>query len=114
MYLSTLQSDQSITWSDEDKEGAGDGVAQTAHCSYAPTAPTPGDPARLPYRALQALRQAGMQMRRRPRSRPQVLSVCQLPRLATANGLRSAGLSRSSGGASRQLSPGSRDVRGDL
>ena len=114
MYRSALESDQLSPWSDEHAEAVSGFLAQTPHCSYAPIAPTAGDPAWLPYRALQALRQAGMQMRRRPRSRSQVLPFGQLPRLTAANGLRTAGVLRTNGGASCQLSQNPRDPRADL
>ena len=75
-------------------------AAQTGFCCSAP-APTPaaaaGAVARssaswIPHRALQALRQAGLQMRSRPRSWPQVLSLPQSLSTAAANGLHPPGL----------------------
>ena len=114
MYLAILQSDQLYTWSDEYTIPATGCLAQTPHRSFAPIAPTRSHPARLPYRALQTLRQARMQMRRRPGARPQILSVCQLPGLAAANGLRAAGSLRADGGVSRQLSPRPRGPGSDL
>src|SRR3954453_20311720 len=115
MDLPVIESDQLYTWSDEQHtEGATGDLAQTPHGSPAPTTSTPGDPAWLPDRALQALRQAGMQMRRRSRSRSQVLPVCQLPGLAAANGLRATGVLHANSGTPRQLSPSPRDPRGDL
>jgi hypothetical protein len=114
MYRNTLQSDQFYTWSDEYTEAATGGLAQTTYCSSAPVTSPPGDPARLTYRALQALRQAGMQMRRWPRSRPQILSLREPPRLTATNGLCAAGVLRTNGRAPGQLSPGSRDIRRDL
>ena len=62
-------------------------LAKTPPSSPAPIAPAASDPPRFPHRALQTLWQAGMQMRRRPRPWPQVLSVGELSRLAAANGL---------------------------
>jgi|SRR3954447_1417525 len=115
MDLPVIESDQLYTWSDEQHtEGATGDLAQTPHGSPAPTTSTPGDPAWLPDRALQALRQAGMQMRRRSRSRSQVLPVCQLPGFAAANGLRATGVLHANSGTPRQLSPSPRDLRGDL
>src|SRR5438270_9309443 len=115
MDLTVIESDQLYTWSDEQhtEEATGD-LAQTPHCSSAPTTAAPGDPAWLPDRALQALRQAGMQMRRRSRSRSQILPVCQLPGLAAANGLCATGVLHANSGVPRQLSPSPRDLRGDL
>ena len=89
-------------------------IAKTPQRSPAPTAPAQGDPARLPHRALQAVRQAGMQMRRRSRPWPQVLSFGELPGLAAANGLCAAGVLRPDGRVPRQLPPSPRDLRGDL
>ena len=75
-------------------------TAQTDFCCSA-SAPTPAPAAdtatrssapRLPHRALQALRQAGLQMRSRPRSRAQVLPLRQSLWTAAANGLHSPGL----------------------
>jgi hypothetical protein len=114
MYLNALESDQFIAWSDEYTEAVPDRFAQTANCSCAPVASASGDPAWLPYRALQALRQARMQMRRWPRSRSQVLSLCEPPRLKATNGLRTARLLRTNGRAPCQLSPSPRDLGRDL
>lgn len=98
-------------------------AAQTDFCCSAP-APTPaaaaGAAARssapwVPHRALQALRQAGLQMRSRPRSWPQVLSFPQSISPAAANGLHSPGLLPPDQRISGQLSatPGAlgRDLR---
>ena len=72
-------------------------------------APAPIDPARLSHRTLQTMRQAGMQMRRRPRPWPQVLFVGKLPGLAPANGLRPPGVLPASNAVPRQLPPRPRD-----
>jgi hypothetical protein len=114
MYLRRLQSDQLYTWSDKDSRPTRRCTAEAAQRSPAPTASAESDPPRLPDRALQTMWQAGMQMRRRSRSWPQVLSFDQLPGLAAANGLRAAGVLRPDGRVSRQLPPSPRDFRGDL
>src|SRR5437764_3918341 len=114
MYFLPVQSDQLYTSSDEDAEQVHRRVAQKAGSSAAPTAPTEGNPARLAYRALQALRQTRMQMRRRSRSWTQILFVGELPERTPANGLRAAGAARSGDGVAGQLPPGSRDSRADL
>jgi hypothetical protein len=114
MYLAALQSDQFYTWSDEYPEGTHCRFAETSQDSSAPISPAPSHPARLPYRALQTLWQAGMQMRRRPRPWPQVLSVGKLPGLAAANGLRAPGVVCANGGVRRQLPPNPRDSGGNL
>ena len=75
-------------------------TAPTDFCCSAP-APTAATPTHatagssapwFSHRALQALWQAGLQMRSRPRSWPQVLSLGQSLRATAANGLHSAGL----------------------
>jgi len=114
MSAGGLQSDQLYTWSDRDEGKALGSFAKTSPSSSPPTAPAPGDPPRLSHRALQALWQAGMQMRRRSRSWPQALSVGQLPGLAAANGLRAAGALRSDHRVPGQLPPSPRDLGGDL
>src|SRR6516165_11384188 len=114
MYLTVLQSDQLYTWTDEYTKTAYGHLAKTPPSSSAPIAPTPGHPARLPYRALQTMWQAGMQMRRRLWPRPQVLSVGELPGLAAANGLRASGVLCANGGVPGQLSPSPRDLGGSL
>src|SRR5450759_4552321 len=69
---------------------------------------------RLADRALQALWQAGMQMRRRSRPRPEVLPVGELSRRATADGLRATGKSAGDPRTNRQLPRGTHDARGSL
>ena len=91
-----LIADHLYTWSDNHTHSP----APTVFCCFAPTSPAAPAPAaaarssvaRFPHRALQTLRQAGMQMRPRPRSRPQVLPLAQSLWSATANGLRPPGL----------------------
>src|SRR5260370_21891005 len=114
MYFPPVQSDQLYTWSDIHEERACCQLEKTPSSPRAPTAPTQGDPARLADRALQTLWQARLQVRRWPRPWSQVLSVGELPGLASANGLCAAGISRSDCRVRRQLSPSPRDLRGDL
>src|ERR1700757_3429128 len=114
MYLAALDSDQLYTWSDESTERATGRLAKTPQGSSAPTAPAPIHPAWLLDRALQAMRQARMQVRRRTWPWPQVLSVGKLPGLAAANGLRATRGVRANRGVPGQLSPSPRDLRGDL
>src|ERR671919_140666 len=114
MYLRRLQSDQLYTWSDDYSRPTHRCTAEASQRSLAPTAPAESDPPRLPDRALQTMWQAGMQMRRRSRPWPQVLSFDQLPGLAAANGLRAAGVIRAHGGVPGQLPPNPRDPGGDL
>src|ERR687897_1533611 len=108
MYLPRLRSDQLYTWSDDDSRPTHRCTAEASQRSPAPTAPAKSDPPRLPDRALQTMWQAGMQMRRRSRPWPQVLSFNQLPRLAAANGLRAPGVIRDHGGVPGQLPPNPR------
>jgi len=114
MYFTIIESDQLYTWSDEITEAAYRRFAKTPQRSPAPIAPAPSDPARFSYRAVQTMRQAGLQMRRWPRPWTQILSVGQLSGLAAANGLCTAGILRANGGVPVELSPSSRDLRNDL
>lgn len=114
MKIYGLPSDQLYTWSARNAKRCHFRIAKTPPSSPAPTAPAQSDPARLPHRALQTMWQAGMQMRRRSRSWPQVLSFGELPGLAAANGLRPAGVLRSGCRVPCQLPPGPRGLRGDL
>src|SRR5215510_5797865 len=114
MYFLTVQSDQLDTWSDKYPQTVRRRITKTPQRSPAPTAPAPSGPPRFSYRTLQTMRQAKMQMRRWPRSWPQVLSLGQLPGLAAANGLRAAGALRANGGVPDQLPPGPRDPGGYL
>jgi hypothetical protein len=112
--LISLSSDQLYTWSDGYTERTRCRAAKTPQRSCAPTSPSEIDPARLPNRALQALRQAGMRVCRWARTWAEVLSVGKLPRPAAKNGLRAAGSLWANSGVSRQLSPEPRDSGNDL
>jgi hypothetical protein len=110
----TLQSDHLYAWSDEYTERTRRCTAKTPRRSCASTAPAQIDPARLPHRALQAMRQAELQMRRRAWTWAQILSFGELSGPATANGLRATGCLWANGGVSRQLPPKPRDFGDDL
>lgn len=112
--LAGLLSDQLYTWSDGHAKRTRCRTAKTPQRSCASTAPAQIGPARLPHRAIQTMRQAGMQVRRRAWTWPQVLSVGELPGPAAANGLRAAGGLRANSGVSHQLSPKPRDPGDDL
>ena len=112
--LSGLVSDHLYTWSDEYAKGIRCRTAKASQPSCAPITATQIDFARVHHRAIQAMRQAGMQMRRRSRSWPEVLSVGELSRPAATNGLRAAGSLWTDGGVSRQLSPEPRNSGDDL
>src|ERR1700685_4433898 len=109
-----LVSDQLLTWSDENREADHRRLAKAPPSAPAPIAPTQSYPSGFPHRALQTLRQARLQMRRRPRSWPQVLSVDELSRPAPANGLRPAGVLRAGERVPGQLPPCSPGLGGDL
>jgi hypothetical protein len=70
--------------------------------------------ARLADRALQALRQTGLQMCRRPRPRTEVLPVGEFSWRATADGLRASGTFGGHPRPRRQLPRGAHDARGGL
>src|SRR5690348_1945819 len=100
-----LLSDQLLTWSDEDTPADHDRLAKAPPSAPAPTASAQSCPSRFPHRALQALRQARMQVRRRPRSWAQVLSVGELSRPASPNGVRPARVLRAGERVFSQLPP---------
>ena len=110
----SLRSDQFLAWSDGYTERISCRAAKTPRGTCAPTAPAQIDSARLAYRTIQAMWQAGMQMRRWTRTRPQVLSVGKLSWPAAANGLCAAGCLWRNGRVSCQLSSKPRDSGIDL
>jgi hypothetical protein len=114
IYLTVLLSDQFYTWSDGYTKRTRCRAAKTSQHSCASPAPAQIDSAGLPHRAIQTMWQAGVQMRRRPRTWPQVLSVDKLSGTAAADGLRTAGGLWANGGVYRQLSPGPRDSGDNL
>jgi len=110
-----LQADQLYTWSDTHASQTASTLFCRRFASTTSTASAPVTPARpsvagFPHRALQTLRQAGMQMRPRPRSWPQVLPLSQSLWPTTANGLHPPGLSKPGQRVSRQLSSSPRDL----
>jgi hypothetical protein len=109
-----LGSDQLLAWSDENIETDHSRLAKAPPSAPAPITPAQSCPPWFPHRALQALWQARMQMRRRPRSWPQVLPVGELSRPAPTNGLRPARVLRAGERVSGQLPPRPPDLRGDL
>src|SRR5439155_5573529 len=90
MCFLPLESDQLYTWSDTYGKRACCRLEKTPPRASAPVASAQGDSARLADRALQTLRQAGVQMRRGPRPWPEVLPFGKPPGLAAANGLCAA------------------------
>jgi hypothetical protein len=109
-----ILSDQLKDWSDQYAERIRCCASETAQCSGGSAAPAALDPARFPDRAIQAVRQAGMQMCRGSRTWPQVLPVDKLPGPAAADGLCTAGDRRAGGGVAGQLPAGARDPGADL
>jgi hypothetical protein len=109
-----LLSDHVYDWSDISIRKIVVGVTKASAIAAAQTAALGCGAARLADRAIQALRQAGLQVRRGSRSRPEVLSVGELSRRATADGLRASGKSRGYARARRQLPRGAHDARGSL
>src|SRR6516165_3209725 len=107
-----LLSDQLSTWSDIETDHRR--LAKAPPSAPAPIAPAQSRPPWFPHRALQALWQARLQMRRRPRSWPQVLSVGELSRPAPTNGLRPARVLRAGERVPGQLPPRPPVLRGDL
>jgi hypothetical protein len=112
--LMVLIADQLYTWSDGYQKTTRSRASETPQRSCASTAPARIDSPRLPHRAIQTMWQAGMQVRGRARTWPQVLSVRELSRPATADGLRAAGGLWAGDGVSRELSPKPRDSGNDL
>src|ERR1039457_1647777 len=109
-----LFSDQLFAWSDENPKADHRRLAKTPPSAPAPAASAQRDPARFPHRALQTLPQARMQMRSRPRSWPQILSVGELSRPAPPNGLCPARVLRAGERVPGQLPPRPPDLGGDL
>ena len=109
-----LVSDQLLTWSDENIETDHRRLAKAPPSAPAPIAPAQSGPPWFPYRALQTMWQAWLQVRRRPRSWSQILSVGELSRPAPANGLRPARVLRAGERVAGQLPPRPPDPGGDL
>ena len=109
-----LRSDQLLAWSDENIETDYRRLAKAPPSAPAPIAPTQSGPAGFPHRALQALRQARMQVCPRPRSWSQILSVGELSRPAPTNGLRPTRVLRAGERVPGQLPPRPPDPGGDL
>ncbi len=98
MNLLESQADQLYTWSDNYAPHIAQTdfvrLAKAKAAAVTPVAATRSSAARFTHRALQAVWQAGMQMRPRSRSWPQVLPLRELYRPKAANGLRAPGASR--------------------
>jgi hypothetical protein len=114
MYLPLVESDQLYTWSDTCARENLFHFAETPPISSAATAPTYRDPPWFTHRTLQALWQAGLQVRQGPGPRSQVLPVGKLSGLSTSDGLCTARALRSDHRIPCQLPTNSRDFRGNL
>src|ERR1700693_3041120 len=113
MTLLVLLSDQFLTWSAHGRYSVVD-FTQASRPVAATNAGSGYATAWLAHRTLQALRQAWLQVRRWARSWPQVLSVRELSRAPTANGLRASGRLRRRHPTFRDLPQGTRGHRRDL
>lgn len=109
-----LQSDQLYTWSDERRNRLCCPPEKTPSGAVAAIAATQSGPARLAHRTLQALRQTRVQVRRRSRPWPQVLSFGEPLGLAATNGLCASGISRPGCRIRRQLPASPRNLGSDL
>jgi hypothetical protein len=109
-----ILSDQLFTWSDRRGRKIHIRVEKAPPGTSAQTSLPDRHPARLSYRTLQALWQAGLQMREGSWSRPQVLPVCELSPYTPANGVRTARVLPADQEVSYELSARSRDLRRDL
>src|SRR6516162_1233335 len=114
MCLPEVRSDQLYKWSDENRKRTCYQPEKAPRCAFAPATAAQGSPARLADRAVQALRQARVQVRRRSRPWPQVLSFGEPLRLAATDGLCAPGISRPGCRIYRQLSPSPRNLGSDL
>src|SRR6266478_1191513 len=116
--LQGLQADQLYTWSDTHAshitQTALVRFAKAAAAAVAPIASARAFASWLAHRALQTLRQAGMQMRPRSRSWPQVLPLRELFRPKAANGLCAPGVSRSDHRISGPSPSSPRNLGGNL
>lgn len=115
MTLCMVLSDQSYNWSDTYQKTLRFLLAAKATRSATQTVLARWAPARLIDRAIQALWQTRLQMRRRCGTRSQILFVSEpRRRRTTANDLRAPRLSRSHRSVCRKLPALPNDSRGDL
>ncbi len=107
-------SDQYNNWSGQHAESIDVITAAATQSHAAQTAESRRDPEGFAHRAVQALREAGMQVRERTWPRAQVLLVHQPDRPEATNGLRTPGLPRPSGGVSDKLPLGAGNHQRDF
>ena len=111
---SRLLSDQCDYWSDTFAETIAPIAPEPTQKSPASSAALVCASPRLAHRALQAMRQARMQMRSGKRPRSQVLPLHQPARSDAGHGLCSTGGSRHGRSVPRELSLGPRNPRSNL
>lgn len=109
-----LRSDQLITWSVTLAPSVLRRVTKASPGALAAITSAARHPARFTHRALQALWQSRLQVRRGPWSRSKVLPLGELPEAAAADGLRTTGVLRPDAHRPGPLSTRPRDPRADL
>jgi hypothetical protein len=114
MNSSVILSDHFFTWSDIYAKEILRRLAKTPSGSAGQAAAPRWHPSRFSHRTLQALWQAGLQMRQGSRPWPQILLVRELSECAPASGLCSAEPSCGDQEIPRPLSTRSRNLRADL
>lgn len=114
MSWSAIESDQLYDWSVELEGDVSDCVATQKDGASPPNASARCCSARLSDRALQAVRQARVQVCSGTRARPEVLPVRQPAQDATADAVRTEGEPRRSGRALGQPPASAADHRRDL
>ena len=107
-------SDQLYYWSDKDAETIDVIPTAATQSPAAQTAESSADPEGLSHRALQALREAGLQVRSGARPWAQVLPLHQPDGPGTPDGLRTPGIPRPGAGVFGQLPSRAGDHRRDL
>lgn len=107
-------SDQSDTWSALHAGRIRCRLATAPQNALASAAPAGGRAAWLAHRALQALRETGLQVCSRARPRAKVLSFGESCGRTPRDGLRAPGDARPSRAVSGQSPPSARGPRGDL
>ena len=113
MHFIALLSEQFLTWSANGRYSVVN-ITQASRAIAQANAGVGHALAGLAHRTLQALWQAWLQVRRWPRSWPQVLLVGEFSRAPTTNGLRATSRFRRGHRTPGELSPCPRDHRGDL
>ena len=113
MALFRIQSDQFYTWSDEHTDRTCCCASEASPYPSRSVAPASIDPAWFAHRAIQAMREAWMQVCRWSRTWTQVLSLRELSGPAAADGLCAPGGLQAGFRAPRQLSTSQRDSGGD-